>query len=62
MYRYEAEPDCIYRIVTQDETWVNHFDPESKKQNMQWKHPGSSPSQKFKRVPLAGKMMASFFL
>jgi hypothetical protein len=27
----EDEPDFIYRIVTQDETWVNHFDPESKK-------------------------------
>jgi hypothetical protein len=26
--RYENEPDFIYRIVTQDETWVIHFDPE----------------------------------
>jgi histone-lysine N-methyltransferase SETMAR len=28
---------------------------------MQWKHPGSSPPKKFKRVPSAGKMMASIF-
>jgi hypothetical protein len=27
--RYEVEPDFIYRIVTQDKTWVHHFDPES---------------------------------
>jgi hypothetical protein len=50
--RYEDEPDFIYRIVTQDlTTWVHHFDPESKKQSMQWKHPGSPPPKKFKRLP-----------
>jgi histone-lysine N-methyltransferase SETMAR len=72
--RYEDEPDFIYRIVTQDETWVHHFDPEStpsppkkktnkknKKQSMQWKHPCSSFPKKFKRVPSTGKMMASMF-
>jgi hypothetical protein len=26
--RYEDEPDFIYRIVSHDETWVHHFDPE----------------------------------
>lgn len=59
--RYDDEPDFIDRIVTQDETWVHHFDPESKKQSMQWKHPGSPPPKKFKRVPSAGKVMASIF-
>jgi histone-lysine N-methyltransferase SETMAR len=57
----EDEPDFIYRIVTQDETWIHHFDPESKKQNMQWKHPGAPPTKKFKRVPSAGKVMTSIF-
>ena len=38
-----------------------HFDPESKKQSMQWKHPGSPPPKKFKRVSSAGKVMASIF-
>jgi hypothetical protein len=33
--RYEDEHDFIYRIVSQDETWVHHFDPESKNQSMQ---------------------------
>ena len=40
--RYEDDPEeFMDRVVTQDETWVHHFDPESKKQSMQWKHPGS---------------------
>ena len=38
--RYEDDTgDFIDRVVTQDETWVHHFDPESKMQNMKWKHP-----------------------
>ena len=28
---------------------------------MQWKHPGSPPPKKFKRVYLVGKVMASIF-
>ena len=43
------------------EIWVHHFDPESKMQIKQWKHPGSPPPKKFKRVHSAGKVMASIF-
>ena len=35
------EDDSIERVVTQDDTWVNHFYRESKMQSKQWKHPGS---------------------
>jgi hypothetical protein len=35
--QYEDEPDFVYWIVTQDETWVHHFVPESKKPSMKWK-------------------------
>ena len=36
---YEDDPgDFIERVVTQDETWVHHFDPESKMHSKQWKH------------------------
>ena len=39
---YEDDPsDFIERVVTQDETWAHHFDPESKMQSKQWKHPDS---------------------
>jgi len=33
----------LKRIVTGDETWIHHYDPESKQQSMQWKHT-TSPS------------------
>ena len=59
--RYEDDPGDFIRVVTQDETWVHHFDPESKLQTNQWKHPGSSPPQKYTKVHSAGKVMASIF-
>ena len=41
---YEDDPNnFIRRVVTQDETWVHHFDPDSKMQSKQWKCPGSGP-------------------
>ena len=59
-YEDDSE-ELMDRVVTQDETLVHHFDPESKKQSMQWKHHGSPPHKKFKRVSSAGKVMASVF-
>ena len=42
--RYEDDPEEFMDwAVTQVETWVSHSNPESKKQSMQWKHPGSPP-------------------
>ena len=62
MSRYENDPGgFIDRVVTQDETWVHYFDPKSKMQSMQWKHPSSPPPKEFKRVSSAGKVMASVF-
>jgi hypothetical protein len=29
----------LQRIVTADETWVYHYEPESKAQSVAWKHP-----------------------
>ena len=37
------------RIVTMNETWVHHFDPEINSSSMQWKTP-SSPTPKNARV------------
>ncbi|KAF7251792.1 hypothetical protein EYD10_02920 [Varanus komodoensis] len=44
------------RIVTGDETWVYHYDPESKQEPMQWHKKGADPLKKF-----AGKIMATVF-
>lgn len=30
--------DFFNRLVAQDETWVDHYDPETKAQSKQWKH------------------------
>jgi [histone H3]-lysine36 N-dimethyltransferase SETMAR len=49
------------RYVTMDESWVHHYDPETKIQSKQWKHTGSPPPRKFKVVPSAGKIMLSVF-
>ena len=44
-YKFGDDPgDFIEQVVTQDETWVHPYDPESKMQSKQWKHPGSPPS------------------
>ena len=48
-------------LVTGDETWLHHWDPDTKKESMQWKHPGSSPPKKFRTQPLASKVMATVF-
>ena len=60
--RYRVNPKhFLLRFVTMDETWVHHFDPESKRQSMQWKHTSSPPPKKFRAVPSAGKIMPSVF-
>lgn len=44
----ESDPDQFCRhVITMDETWVQHFDPETKKQSMSWKQLFSPPMKKF---------------
>jgi [histone H3]-lysine36 N-dimethyltransferase SETMAR len=49
------------RFVTVDETWVHHYDPESKRQSMEWRHQGSPPPKKFRVIPSAGKILSTVF-
>jgi len=49
------------RYVTMDETWAQHFDPETKLQSMDWKHVDSPTPVKFRKIASAGKIMASVF-
>lgn len=59
---FEADPiTFLERFVTQDECWVHHFEPEIKRQSMQWKHPSSPAPKKAEVVSSAGKVMASVF-
>ena len=60
--RYVAEGDAFLdRIVTGDEIWCHHYEPESKRQSMEWRHSGSPTSKKFKTQPSAGKVMCTVF-
>jgi hypothetical protein len=38
-------------VVTGDESWFHHFDPDTKRQSMEWHHATSPKNKKPKRVP-----------
>ncbi|XP_048243687.1 histone-lysine N-methyltransferase SETMAR-like [Haliotis rufescens] len=60
--RYNANPDDFhFRIVTSDETWVYHYDPESKQESMKWKHATSPKTKKFKATRSTKKVMMTIF-
>ena len=42
--------------MTMDETWLYHYDPETKKQSVEWRHSDSPQPKKS-----AGKVLASIF-
>jgi len=46
---FNENPDnLISRFVTVDETWLHHFDPESKARSMAWKYVTSSSPRQFR--------------
>ena len=53
---------CRARLVTMDDTWLYHYDPETKQQSMEWRHSGSPRPQKFLAQKSAGKILALIFL
>ncbi|GBO37738.1 hypothetical protein AVEN_155923-1 [Araneus ventricosus] len=52
----------LSRIITGDETWVNHFTPGTKQASIAWRHTSSPVRTKSKVPPSAGKVMATVFL
>jgi len=62
LQRYKTEGEAMLeRIVTGDETWVRHYQPETKQASRQWKHQESPTPTKFKVVPSASKVVATVF-
>ena len=60
--RYRKEGDAfLSRIVTTDETWVFHFEPESKRRSMEWKHVSSPVKKKFTSQKSLRKVMLTVF-
>jgi hypothetical protein len=46
--RHAWEDAFLRRILTGDQSWMYHYEPESKRQLMQWKYPLSPANKKFK--------------
>jgi hypothetical protein len=62
MVRYADErEDMLNRTVPEDESWVYHYQRESKRDSLQWKHPTSPSIKKFKVTHSTGKVMLTVF-
>jgi hypothetical protein len=60
--RFSYKAAISYRVLTQniaigDESLVHHYDPENKRQSMEYRHPNSPTVKKFKTVPSAKNFM-----
>jgi hypothetical protein len=53
--------DFLKNIATGDESWVHHYDPENKRQSMEYHHPSSLSLKKFRTVPSSKKVMLTKF-
>jgi len=51
----------LERIVTEDETWIHHYEPESKYQSMECKHP-HSPAKRVQKASDCRKAHTSSIL
>ena len=58
---YREGDNFLQQIITDDETWIHHYEPESKLQSTQRKHPSSPVAKKFKMQPSARKLMLTVF-
>ena len=47
--------DFVSRLVTMNESWLYHYDPETKQQPMEWRHSNSPHPKKFRVQKSAGK-------
>ena len=52
----------LSHLVTMDETWLHHYDLETKQEAIDWRHSGSPHPQKFRVQKSAGKFLASILL
>ena len=51
--------DFLSWLVSMDETWLYHYDTETKQQSMEWRHSGSPHPKKFRVQKSTGKVLAS---
>ena len=53
--------DFLSRLVTMEETWLYHYESETKQQSVEWRHISSPRPRKFRVQKSAGKVLASIF-
>lgn len=58
---YSNKKDCFMRYVTMDETWINHYIPESNRQSAERSAPCESRPERPKMQMSAGKVLTSVF-
>lgn len=52
---------AVSDILTGDETWIYHYDPETKRQSKEWVEEGAPPPTKVRRARSVGKQMWAIF-
>ncbi|GFR96971.1 histone-lysine N-methyltransferase SETMAR [Elysia marginata] len=57
----EDGEDFLRQIVTGDESWVHHYDPESKQNSKKYRHKTSPCPKKFKVFSSARKVLLTIF-
>ena len=58
----DRQDDILDRVFTDDETWVYQYDPETKRQNAQWKTANFPRPKKFRQSKSRVKtMLLTFF-
>jgi len=57
----EEGDQFLFNIVTGDESWIHHFDPEEKRLSMQYRQFSSPRPKKIKTMPSAGKILLTVF-
>ena len=63
MRRHETEGDAFFqRVVTGDEIWVHHFQPEMKMTGREWRHSTSLKPKKFPHTAVRWKSDADALL
>ena len=57
----QTEPDLLQRVITGDESWIFEYDPETKRQSLQWKCPSSPRPKKARQSRSKIKLMLIAF-
>ena len=57
----QTEPDLLQRVITGDESWIFEYDPETKRQSLQWKCRSSTKLKKARQSRSKIKLMLTAF-